>query len=232
MIFDIVREPYRKGEKIFTKKKLELNPNSITCFVGCNGSGKSTLISEIKTNLRELNAKEIKADFFHNSFKKIIDTNDENNDILYIDFDKRTETTFNEMDYFYNAGALAFQSTGEGIMDRFGKHIQVIGTLVRKVKNKTIFIFMDDCDAGTSIDMIQDIKAIFEFIERDCKNNNNTYYIITTANSFEFCKGLDCICVSNFKHRTFKTYDAFKNFVLKSRKEKDKRNDEYARQNS
>ena len=108
----------------------------------------------------------------------------------------------------------------------YGKHVQFLGTVLRSIKNKKVIIFFDDCDAGTSIDMIADIKAVFKWIEQDCIKNNLEYYIILTANSFELCKDYDCISVHNFTHKTFKTYNAYKNFVLKSRELKDKRETE------
>lgn len=227
MKFEIEREPYQEGDKLFKKKVLELEPNSISCFVGCNGTGKTTLIREIKDNLRKLKAQEIKADFYHNAFGGIFSDlrgkKEKQSDIVYLDFDKRTDTSFRENDYFINAGIVATSSTGEGVVSRFGRHLQVIGNVVRSLKDKTIFIFFDDCDAGTSIDMIQDIKDCFQLIMYDCIKNNNTFYIVLTANSFEFCKDLDCISVHDFKHKQFKTYNQFKKFVLNSRKLKDKR---------
>ncbi len=227
MIFNIEKCPYYEGTEIFSKSKLELAPNSISCFIGCNGSGKTTLISEIKEKLYDLKATEVRADFYYNNMKGLFrDQSDDDKNLIFLDFNKRTTTSFSEMDYYMNAARLGYSSTGEGIMDRFGNHLAVIGTIVRAIKNKTIFIFFDDCDAGTSIDMINDIKSVFELIKEDCEKNNVTYYMILTANSFELCKDLDCISVHDFKHRQFKTYQAYKNFVLKSRKLKDKRNEE------
>lgn len=227
MEFKIEREPYGEGVKLYKKEILELNPNSISCFVGCNGSGKTTLINEIKYNLRKLNAKEIKADFYFNAlggiFNDLRKEKKEYGNIVYLDFNKHTDTSFRENDYFINAGLNATSSTGEAVINRFGRHLQVIGTIVRNIKNQTIFMFLDDCDAGTSIDMIQDIKDCFQLITNDCMKNNNTFYIVLTANSFEFCKDLDCISIHDFKHKQFKTYSQFKKFVLSSRKIKDKR---------
>lgn len=224
MEFKIEREPYEEGQKIFTKTKLVLEPNTISCFVGCNGSGKTTIINEIIDNLRKAKAKEVIADYYSNSMKKIFGKgNEENHDIFYINFDKYTKTTFSDMDYFLNDFALAYSSTGESIMKRFGDNMSVIGSLLRALHDKTVFIFFDDCDAGTSIDMIQDIKECFNYMIADCEKNNLTYYFILTANSFELCKDLDCISVHDLTHKHFSSYNTFKNFVLKSREKKDKR---------
>lgn len=232
MIFNIVNEPYEKGVKIFNKKKLELEPNSISCLVGCNGSGKTTLCELIKREvLDNFKTKEIVVDYFHNTFKGIIMGNSqEEYDAFILDFDKHTDVTTKEDDYFTNAFSIAYTSTGEGIMGRLGKHMSVIGSTIRILKDKRLFIFLDDCDAGTSLDMIVDIKNIFNYIVEDCKKNNLEYYIILTANSYELCKDFDCISVHDFKHKKFRTYDSYKKFVLKSREEKNKRYDDNERE--
>ena len=223
MKFEIQREPYEEGDIIFKKKTLEIEPNTITCFVGCNGSGKTTLIREIKEQLHS-KAKEIVMDYYHNTMKDIFkDKNTTKYDTYYLDFNSNTDTTFSANDYFFNSFSISFKSTGEGIIDKFGRHTQVIGTVLRSLKDKRVFIFLDDCDAGTSIDMIRDIKEVFNYIVYDCIKNNLEYYIILTANSYELCKDCDCISVHDFKHKTFKTYESYKKFVLKSREEKNKR---------
>ena len=51
MEFKIEREPYEEGQKIFTKTKLVLEPNTISCFVGCNGSGKTTTFRAITNEI-------------------------------------------------------------------------------------------------------------------------------------------------------------------------------------
>lgn len=225
MKFKIEREPYYEGEKIFSKKTLEIEPNTITCFIGCNGSGKTTLCNEIKNSIYEQGkTKEVVVDFFHNALKDIMCGEDKGKYENYIlDFDKHTDTTTSEGDYYMNAFSIAYSSTGEGIMRRLGDHMSVIGSTIRALKNKRLFIFLDDCDAGTSIDMIDDINSILNVMVYDCIKNNLEFYIILTANSYELCKGCDCISVHDFKHKKFRSYEAYKKFVLKSRELKDKR---------
>ena len=123
----------------------------------------------------------------------------------------------------YNRLAHGQQSTGENIIRRFGKGLQVLGNWIRENKGKKLFIFFDDCDAGTSIDMINDIKDVFDLIIEDCKRNSIEYYMILTSTSYEMCKDLNCISVIDFKPTKFKTYESYKKFVLKTRAEKEKR---------
>ena len=53
------------------------------------------------------------------------------------------------------------------------------------LNNKKIFILIDDADAGTSIDVITEIKDIIALIYNDCIQNHLSFYIVLTANSYE-----------------------------------------------
>ena len=221
MKFKIEKNPYDKRQ-LFPKSTIELNPNQISCFVGCNGTGKSTIIWLIQDRLRhQYKAKEIATEAFHHKLKNT------DSEYCYLNFDKRSEESLDE-EYFMFKAHIAYQSTGEGIIYRFGKKLALLGDFIRKPENagKKLFIFFDDCDAGTSIDAIQDIKDVFNLITEDCAKHNITYYFIITANAFEMCRDLDCISIHNFKHMRFDNYEDFKKFVLSSRKIKDKQENE------
>ena len=226
MEFKIYKNPYGE-EEFYNNDKLIIEPNKINCFVGCNGSGKTTLIKCIKENLKD-NFKEIHSDFYSNAFEPILNmvlNKDNHNNIegYWINFDKGANLSLKEHDYFTNAAKLAFSSTGEGIVNRFGNILTLIGNTVRKISNTKLLIFIDDADAGTSIDMIQDITDVFDIITKECKERNIEYYIILTANSYELCRNCECIDVNTFEHKQFNNYEDYKAFVLESRKIKDKR---------
>lgn len=220
MIFNIKREPYEEGQKIFNKNQFEIGDNSIVCFVGCNGSGKSSLVNEIIDNLKNEKATNLQKEVYKFNFGNTPKFNDK---LAYILFNKNSENNGSMQDHFFNSMELNYMSTGEGILRRNGRALQVIGQYIREHRDTELYIFFDDCDAGTSIDAINDIKPVFSFIINDCLKRNINCHIILTANSFEMCKDLDCIDVQTFKHKHFKTYDSFKKFVLKSREKKNKR---------
>lgn len=233
MEFIINKCPYVENQQVFLKKKLELQPNTISCFVGCNGSGKTALIKEIQNNICEkFKAREISSDFYRSAFADIFGKDKKETSCYYISFDKRTKISSSPDDYFKNAMRENMESTGENIISRLGNQLQKLASIIssQKLKDKKLFIFFDDCDAGTSIDMINDIKDVFSLVTNDCKRNNIEYYIVITANSYEMCRDLDCISVQDFKHKTFKSYETFKKFVLKTKDvknyllEKDKEN--------
>ena len=205
MLIKINKNPY--DYNIFKKNTLELKENSINCLVGCNGSGKTTLIKEIISYIKP-KAKEIKGDFYDNAFSKIfLNENNTKPELYYLDFDKNSNVALEEMDYFFNAANLAYSSTGEGIMERFGKNLQLLGSTIRHLQDTKLMIFFDDCDAGTSVDMINDIKEVFKYIIDDCKKRNIIYYILLTSNSYEMVRDINCIDVYNFNELHFKNYE-------------------------
>lgn len=227
MEFKIRKDPIEAGNKLFNKTKIELESGKVTCIVGCNGSGKTTLIREIQERIKEKGGKELSRDFYRNAFENIFGNNKEEekeNKMYYIDFDKNADCANQDIDYVYNRLGIVYSSTGEGILQRFGRYCAFIGSTVRNLEEgTTLFIFLDDCDAGTSLDMIKDIKEIFPMIINDSEKMGINVYIITTANSYEFCRDCDCISVHDFKHKSFKSYETYKKFVLKSRELKNNR---------
>lgn len=218
--FNIPSYPYEEDRKMFTKNILTLQDNTISCFVGCNGSGKSTALYFIKRQLEKRGAYELKGKYL--DLRGVFKEEKYNNEVI-MSFDKKSETFNNEEESIFKRILTNNLSTGESICNRFGDKLALLGDAIRKPENKgkSFYIFMDDCDAGTSIDMINDIKSVFDLIIKDCKQNEITYYIILTANSYELCKDVDCISVHDFQHKKFTSYENYKEFVLKSRQFKE-----------
>lgn len=222
--FKVAKNPYDDGNrKLFTKMTFGLEDNSITCFVGCNGTGKTTVIDFIINSLKKAKAYDI-LENATNPFVGIFGDKKKFGNDMFVSFDKKTSPTKGEEEFLMAHFAEGCLSTGENIINRFGKSLAFLGDAIRKPENKgkSLFVFFDDCDAGTSIDMIGDIKSVFDLIIKDCKKNDIIYYIVLTANSYEMCKDYTCLDVSTFKEYHFNSYEEYKKFVLKSRKFKDK----------
>lgn len=81
---------------------------------------------------------------------------------------------------------------------------------------------MDAVDSGYSVDNIEDVKNFIHLILKDYENNNDIYFIIS-ANEYEMARNEQCLDVLRGKYRTFKSYEAYRNFILKTREEKNKR---------
>lgn len=221
MKIKVDKNPYDR--ELFTNDTLVLEPNTISCLVGCNGTGKTTVVEYIKKHLEKLHAEEFEETPYSGLGKAMEAAlgreRPKNKDNLYfVDFSKHTKIAADETASFLLDAAVSFSSTGEGISYRLGQMLKILGKSINKIKNQnaSVFIFFDDCDAGTSLDKIIEIKDVFNLIVDHCKAMNVTYYILLTANSFEMCRDLDCISVHDFKHLKFTDYEEYKRFVLES----------------
>ena len=98
-----------------------------------------------------------------------------------------------------------------------------IGRMMKEHPEENEFwIFLDGIDSGFSIDAIEDLKrGLFDTIF-------NTYpgkdiYILVTANEYEMARGEKCFDVVGCRYVNIKSYDRYRNLVLKSREYKDTR---------
>ena len=199
--FDVTREPYEEGTKLFAKSKITVKPG-VTVLVGCNGAGKTTLLRQIKEQL-----------------KKAGDP--------FVEFDNKTDGGRNAMNGYLwqnrmeSLMTMACSSEGEQIMIVLGDQARNIGALSRSNRDKDIYILFDAVDSGFSIDNICELKEmLFETVMEDHPGN---VYIICTANSYEMARGEDCIDVIGCKHFRFKDYEEYRTFILETKEKKEKR---------
>ena len=54
-------------------------------------------------------------------------------------------------------------------------------------------------------------------------NPDKDIYIVIAANEYELARGERCLDVTTLSHLTFPDYEAYRKFILASRKKKDKR---------
>lgn len=203
--FKIERDFYDSGEKIYSKASVELK-EGLTVLCGCNGCGKTTLICQIKGTLAKEN-------------------------IPVLSFDNLTDGGSNSIQLSLEMGDMDFltqavrSSEGENINMNIGKFAQKMGAFVRKNQTaKEIFFLMDAIDSGLSIDNVIDTKKfLFNFVIEYCKSNGISVYIIASANEYELARGEQCLDILNLKYVEFKSYEAFRDYVIETRKEKNKR---------
>lgn len=202
--FVIDKDPCDIGCDIYKKSKITIN-TGITVLVGCNGIGKTTLIMTLKEQL-----KEDKTPFIH------------------FDNLKQGGSAARSMAGFRNdftfLATAAFSSEGENIfmnMERFAKQI-VSFIQSNNGKGKELWVFIDAVDSGYSVDNIEDVKDFFHHILKDYENNNDIYFIIS-ANEYEMARNEECFDVLRGNYKTFKTYEAYRKFILKTREEKNNR---------
>lgn len=203
--FKIIRDWYENGEKIYNKASVEIK-DGLTVLCGCNGCGKTTLIHQIKNALAKENIP-----FLH--FNNLLDGG--NNSV---------SASLRNGDMNFVAQAVC-SSEGENINMNIGKFAQKMGASVRKNQSaKEIFFLMDAIDSGLSIDNVIDTKKIlFNFVIEDCRNKGISVYIIVSANEYELARGERCLDTLNLKYVKFADYEAFRSYVIKTRKAKNQR---------
>lgn len=204
MTFTFPHDPH--GDHITHFKNTQLTINTgITILVGCNGSGKTTLLRLIKKEC-------------------------EQNEIPYLSFDNKIEGgahAMSQAEFYGNIDSLlrlAWHSEGEQINECLG---QMAIKLSNKVKSMhsgdTLFVLLDACDSGYSIDNLLGMKDFLHIVRDDTAQKGINAYIIVSTNSYELVRDETALNVSTFTTRKFKSYEAYYNFILKSRKYKDSR---------
>lgn len=202
--FIIDKDPCDVGCNIYKKSEITINAG-ITVLVGCNGIGKTTLIMTLKDQL-----KEDKTPFI--CFDNLKDGGAA----------ARSMAGFRN-DFSFLATA-AFSSEGENIFMNMSRFAEQITMFVESNNGygKELWVFMDAVDSGYSIDNVEDAKNFLHLILKDYGAKNDIYFIIS-ANSYEMVRGEACFDVLRGKYIEFKTYDRYRNFILKTREEKNKR---------
>ena len=198
--FKIMKNPYDDAT-LFGADSVVINPG-VTVLVGCNGAGKTTMLRMIEEQLRKRRA-------------------------AYLRFDNQTEGGHGAMERYGfhedmdRLATMFCSSEGERIMIVLGEQAGKIAKLARNNRNRDIYILFDAVDSGFSIDNICELKEfLFDTIIDD---HPEDVYIICTANSYEMTVDADCIDVMNCSHISFKDYDDYREFILRTKEQKEKR---------
>lgn len=229
--FKTWRDPYDAGFSTCRRKEIEIN-SGLTVFVGCNGAGKSTLLHNIAEVLKK---EKIPAMFFdnlrdggHNAMEKAGHSGN-------LGFLAGLMTSSEGESLGMNIGSMLgqvrkFLRTGvseEEVRRRrlTRAFMQAGGQEIEEESEppKERWLLLDAADSGYSIDNVIDLKEIFELMKEDAEQEGVELYILISANEYELANGEQCFDVNEGKYLTFKDYDDYKQFILKTRKKKDKR---------
>ena len=201
--FFINKEPHEIGVQLFQKSEININ-EGITVLVGCNGIGKTTLINTIKDEIKK---NKIPMIHFNN-----LQDGDQN---------ARAEAMYYQ-DYQFLADTWT-ASEGENIVVNLGIAAKKIGLLLRENSNaKELWILLDACDSGLSVDNVVELKTFFRSTVIP-DNKEKRIYVIIAANEYEMTNGEQCFDVYNGEHITFNDYDEYREMILESRRQKDRR---------
>lgn len=230
MIIKTWRDPYDAGFSPTSPKEITLN-KGLTVLVGCNGAGKSTLIANIEEYCKSIKIPVCKYDNLSSG-----------GSASYGEF------LFNG-DYA-GLSSMWCSSEGEAIKNNVGnlssklKHFFEEGWIdnrhnrfvrcfadkdkldeeketVEAIKDRVILF--DAVDSGLSVDSVIEIKSLFNLIFEDAEKMGVNLYIIIAANEYELARGENCFDVNKGKYLQFKDYEDYRNFIIKSRQNKEKR---------
>lgn len=209
--FDLSNDWNDEDMHLYDKAHLCIKDGDIICFVGCNGSGKSTSLMQIDSYLNRHGY----AQHWQEGSKGI-----------RLRFDAEFDSFISSKNQPEVLASLYFQSTGESLTYRFSQAIGIVGNsrTIAQVNDIPIVVMLDDCDAGTSIDVQCDIINIIRFIHDDMTKQGIKHAIVIAANSYELCRAFKCIDCATLNEMHFETYEQYKGFVMASRKKKDERN--------
>lgn len=210
-----IEKYYDQGKgKTFT---VTLNPG-FTCLVGPNGTGKTTMLQQIKYTLMEERDKES-----GNRLYEIAHYDNQKDG-----GSKKFGLWLYQKDGTEKIAEMMSSSEGEGIIFNLGEFALQCGKATKTAieRNRNLIILIDGFDSGTSIDKIYQFKREFvDGIIEHCKSEGIEVYIIATANNYAMVDNIennnstDCIVAATGKHRTFKSYNLFRKFILSNAKE-------------
>ena len=202
--FNIPKDPYDTDDIVFAKSRIDIK-TGLTVLVGCNGSGKSTLMRHIGYRLKKL-------------------------DIPFFEYDNLHQGGHSAKDWALNVSGdmnllvgLVTSSEGEQIYINFGEMCRKLGGFIRQNAGaKEIWVMLDAIDSGLSIDYIVELKKFLTDLVIG-GNSDKDIYILMSANAYELCRDSQCFDVRNGVYTSFKDYEEYRDFVLRSREWKDKR---------
>ena len=218
------RDPYESGFSPTKPTSIQFEPG-ITVLVGCNGAGKTTLLRNIKEQMKKESIPYVFYDNLHSGGSNSISS------AFY----------FGNMDLGID---LWTSSEGEAIKINFGQastkfkrflkdgfydtmNNRLARSLNKDKEEKEVsdirVMLFDAVDSGLSVDSIVEIKSVFELILEDAKQLGMETYIIISANEYELARNSNCFDVNKGRYIKFKDYEAYRAFIINSRKTKEKR---------
>lgn len=222
------RDPYGEGFNTCKKREIVIEPG-LTVLVGCNGAGKTTMLCNVAEKLKSENVPVFQFD----------NTRDGGSNSI--------GESMMAGDYSFGAAAVC-SSEGENINlnlcksaakwkrfietgddgDRKRRLLKAIQKAngdefeEKEVPNER-WILLDAVDSGFSVDNVIEMKELFRLVMDDAAAKGIELYIVVSANEYELAAGEACFDVIGGKYVRFGSYDEYREFVLKTRKEKDKR---------
>ena len=224
------RDPYGEGFSTCRRREIAMNPG-LTVLVGCNGAGKTTMLNNIEAVLK-------KEKIPCKSYNALVEGT---NSIGSMFFNEEMELAAGLMTAsegeaqninigIFSAGLREFIRTGKYNSGRKEDRLAEIfmSEERKKAENerpvpKERWILLDASTSGVSIDSILEIKGLISLMKEDAESMGIELYVIVATNEYEMANGEECLDVMTGCYKTFKTYNSYRKFILKSREQKNRR---------
>lgn len=220
------KDPYGAGFSTCRSKEITIN-EGLTVLVGCNGAGKSTLIKNIT---EQLQTEKVPHLYYNNLYEggsnSIREALAGGNTVFAASAWCSSEGETIALNVSKVASRLrSFLETGKSPKDyEMEKWNRIFGDGTERIhESKDRWILLDAIDSGYSVDNVVELKDFFGLVLDDAKKMELNLYIIVAANEYELARGENCFDVNAGKYISFSDYDDYREFVLTSRKKKDRR---------
>ena len=219
------RDPYNAGFSPTKPTKIEIKVG-LTVLVGCNGAGKSTLILNIKEEMKKqgipCHLHDNLKDGGSDSFSQAIYSGD-------MEFGAALMQSSEGECIKMNIGKMAkhyekFIKTGfmNTTKNRLASLFNTDKEEKKEASNIRVLLF-DAVDSGLSVDSVIEIKLMCDALLKMSEKYGMELYIVIAANEYELVRGSQCLDVNTGRYITFKDYEEYRKFILKSRDKKEKR---------
>lgn len=189
--------------KIFNKTYVTINPG-LTVLVGCNGAGKTTLLKQINQSLKN---KDIPV-MMHNNLT---------------DGERELKSKAAFLGDFATVARTMMSSEGENIVNVMPNIANKMWQMARNNPDaKELWYLFDAIDSGLSVDNIVEIKEVLIPLVIENNNDKEVYFVIS-ANEYELARNEKCFDVIHGRYISFNDYEEYRNFILETRNEKEKR---------
>ena len=202
-------KPFDDDLKLYARKQFTLLPG-LNSLVGCNGSGKTTFIDHflIPALMKD------KIEYYKYNDRR-------NGGSMLMD------RMLNVDDDMYGLVRMTLSSEGERIVVGLEKVITALPSFFKENKGKPAYLILDAIDSGMSVDEIIEIRELLlDIIIPDAKARFDVdLYIVIAANNYEWCNDerIHNIDITNAKILNLRSYEQYKDQILKSRQFKNRR---------
>ena len=207
----IIKAGRRIEDRLLYKKGTHTFKPGVSVLVGCNGAGKTTLLSRIREQLRK--DPEQKSTALYEFYLK-----EETKD-LKDKFFRRQQYELLALTLEASEGECINISTFD-LVEELKKYYHDIEN--GKFDKKRIVVLVDSIDSGWSLDQYGNFYHAMDSFLKYFEYKSIPFYLIITSNTYELSRKYPSYDVQGASYVEFKGYDDYREFILKTRKYKDK----------